>query len=174
MLSTQQSVKIMLMGEGDCGKGTLCKFVAVKYGMSAKSSSEHACEIFMFDQLKDKYGYKSPKECHADRRNHRKEWYEGIYAFNKVKLTALGEDLYSKYDIYDGVRHKDEFTAMKDAGLFDISIWIDSSERVDGESQESISVTKDMADIIILNNGSEEEYIAKIEALFSVLMFNRD
>lgn len=174
MIKTQQPIKLMLMGEGDCGKGTLCKFVENKYGLSAKSSSEHACELFMFDQLKHKYGYKSPSECHGDRRNHRQEWYEGIYAFNKVKLTALGEDLYSKYDIYDGVRHKDEFSAIKAAGLFDLSIWVDSSERTQGESQASMSVTKEMADIVIVNNGSEEEYIAKIEALFSVLMLKRD
>lgn len=170
MTQQKQALKIMLMGEGDCGKGTLCKFVAKKYGMSAKSSSEHACELFMFDQLKGEHGYKTPKECHADRRNHRQAWYEGIYAFNKNKLTALGESLYSKYDIYDGVRHKDEFNAMKEVGLFDIAIWIDASVRTEGESEASMSVTKDMADIIILNNGTEKEYITKIEALFNVLI----
>lgn len=170
MTQIKRPLKIMLMGEGDCGKGTLCKFVQKEYGITAKSSSEHACEVFMFDQLKDKYGYKTPQECHADRRNHRTEWYDGIYDFNKEKLTALGEDLYSKYDIYDGVRHKDEFAAMKAEGLFDIAIWIDASERTEGESESSMSVTIDMADIVILNNGTEEEYIPKIKALFDVLL----
>lgn len=159
----------MLMGEGDCGKGTFSKFIAAEYGLSTMSSSEHACDLFMFDKLKDKYGYSTPLECYNDRRNHRVEWYEGIYDFNKDNLTALAESLYSQYDIYDGVRHILEFNAIKKAGLFDISIWIDAGERTEGESQDSISVTREMADIIILNNGTEEEFLLKIQRVFSLL-----
>lgn len=164
------SIKIMLMGEGDCGKGTFSHFVSTEYGLKCRSSSYHACELFMFEKLKKQYGYDTPLECYNDRRNHRAEWYEGIYAFNKNHLTALAESLFSQFDIYDGVRHKLEFEAIKKANLFDLSIWISAGERTNGESSDSISVTKEMADIIIMNNGTEDEFLSKIRRLFDHLL----
>ena len=54
-----------------------------KFGMTFESSSQAAADIFLYDLLKDKYGYNTPEECFEDRMNHRAEWYEAICDYNK-------------------------------------------------------------------------------------------
>lgn len=144
--------KLLVMGYAEHGKGTTCEILLRKYGLTAMSSSYFANELLIYPKLKDIKGYKTALECYDDRYNNRQFWYEEIKAYNTPDGTRLARALYEQFDIYDGVRNVAEFEAMRDAKLFDLSLWIDASERKPKESMESCTVTPEMADLIIGNN----------------------
>ena len=149
-------MKIMIMGHAGHGKDTVCEMLE-RHGYAWVSSSEFMCENVVYPALKEKYNYESPEQCHADRDAHREEWYQLIADFNTPDKTALAKAIYADHAVYCGIRHIEEFNAIKNAGLFDCAIWVDASDRLPGEDESSCSVTKDMADFVIDNNGSLEE-----------------
>lgn len=157
-------VKICVLGKGRHGKDTVCELLRDFAGLTFESSSK-ICSSFVFEDLRDKYGYASIEECYNDRHNHRKEWHDLISNFNGKDPARLTKLILSHNDIYCGLRSKRELDAA--SGLFDLIIWVSANERVgsDTESSDSITVTKDDADIIIENNGSVEDLRLKIYKL---------
>lgn len=151
----------MIMGHKGHGKDTVCKMLE-KHGYSFASSSEFMCENVVFPALKEKYNYESPEQCHTDRDAHRQEWYQLIADFNTPDKTALAKAIYADHDVYCGIRHIEEFSAIKNASLFDYSIWVDASSRLPAEDESSCTVTAEMADLVMNNNGSLEELDASI------------
>lgn len=162
-------VKLMVCGHGRHGKDTLCEFLGTK-GYTFNSSSWVAAEAFIFDELKEKYGYKTVQECWDDRINKRAEWFDMISAYNGTELTKLAEYIYDNYDIYCGIRSPEEFLKAKKDGLFEMSIWVDASDRLPAEGSDSNGVTRDMCDIVITNNGTLEEFMGKLEKFYTTFL----
>lgn len=158
--------KFVIFGHKRHGKDTVCEYLEKRFGLTFISSSEYACDKFLFDELKDQFNYTNKEECFADRYNHRKIWYECIKAYNTPNLSRLGRELFSQYDIYCGIRDLEEFNVLVYEGLVDLSIFIDASERKELESSESMKLSKRDADIIIENNGDLSELYIKIDRLF--------
>jgi hypothetical protein len=79
------------------------KFCRDRYGYTFESSSQFCSRLFIFDQLKDTYGYANEEQCYADRHNHRTEWYDAICAYNVPDAARLGRDIFDAYDIYCGL-----------------------------------------------------------------------
>jgi dephospho-CoA kinase len=145
-------MKIMIMGYKGHGKDTVCEMLE-RHGYSFASSSEFMCENVVYPALKEKYNYESPEQCHADRDAHREEWYQLIADFNTPDKTALAQAIYADHDIYCGIRHIEEFSAIKAAKIFDYAVWVDASDRLPAEDESSCTVTSEMADFVIDNNG---------------------
>jgi len=68
--------KLLIIGHARHGKDTLAELLRDTFELKFVSSSQAASDIFIFDELKDKYGYTTPEECFEDRVNHRAEWYD--------------------------------------------------------------------------------------------------
>lgn len=145
--------KLMIMGYAEHGKDTICHLLHEIFGLTSISSSYMALDLFMFDKLKDQYGYQTKEECYADRYDKRDIWYEDIKAYNTPDGCRLARDLYAQYNIYNGVRNIEEFIAIKEAKLFDYAIWVDAIQRKPAEPLSSCSVEPKDADIILSNNG---------------------
>lgn len=164
-----ENKKFIIFGHKQHGKDTACEYLRDKYGISFISSSEYACEKFLYKELKDKLGYSSKEECFQDRVNHRKLWYEAIRDYNTPVKTKLATELFKEYDVYCGIRDLEEFNAIIFEGLVDLVIYIDASERKELESSESMKLSKEQADIIIENNGSLQELYYRLDKLFQAL-----
>ena len=163
-------LRIMLIGYGRSGKGTFCNQAAITKGWASIASSRMASELFLYDQLKDKYGYADIEACYADRHNHRQEWYEAIRDYNTPDKSRLGKKIFGAgYTIYDGCRDREEFETLKAAGVFDIAVWVDAGGRVEPESEKSMQLTMDDADIVICNKTSECDYLLKVQRLLAAL-----
>lgn len=158
-------MKLMIIGYARHGKDTL----AERLPLSFESSSMTACRLFLYDTLRGKYGYNSPEECFNDRGNHRKEWYDLIKSYNASDPSRLARDIYRHNDVYCGLRDLEEYLVVRDAGLFDLSIWVDASGRLPPESKDSMTITRDLADIVIENNGTLEEFEAKIDRFVTAI-----
>lgn len=151
-------MKILIAGMGRHGKDEVCRILNEKHGMKFESSSMFAAKAFLYDKLKDKFGYQSFDECYSDRHNHRALWKDEISAYNDGDSTRLTRGILDENDAYCGLRCERELRAALKEGLFDLTFWVDASDRVDYvEGSDSITINKSMCDIIIPNNGSIED-----------------
>lgn len=155
--------KILIIGHGRHGKDSLAEYWRDRFGMTFRSSSMAAAEIFIYQKLKDSLGYSTLEECYEDRHNYRDLWYEMICEYNKTNPSRLAEQILLVADCYVGMRDSREIKCCLIKGLFDIVVWVDASERVPLESASSFQITKDLADVIIENNGSLAEFQTRAE-----------
>lgn len=162
-------MKIIVFGYAQHGKDTACEYVRSAFNLRYISSSWFACQHFLYDNLKDIFGYSNIDECYKDRINHRALWYTSILRYNTPDLSKLGTEIFEDHSIYCGIRDRDEFLALKSKGLVDLAIWIDASGRLLTEDSQSMKLNKEDADIIIENNGSLDELNEKLFNLFKNL-----
>lgn len=155
--------KLIVIGYGRHGKDTVCEILQDEYGYKFMSSSEFCAEKVAYPALKDVYNYSSVSECYSDRHNHRKEWFDLIAGYNIDDPAKLGTELFSEYDIYCGLRRKEELIALSENKACDYIIWVDASKRLPPENAESCTVTSEMADFIIDNNGDLENLKENLE-----------
>jgi dephospho-CoA kinase len=157
----ENNIKLLFLGHARSGKDTLAEILNEVYGLKFISSSQACADIFIYDELKDKYGYKTPEECFLDRVNHRSEWYQMICDYNKDDKAKLAKEILKYNNTYVGMRDHDEIEECRKQGLFDLIIWVDASGRLPNEDSNSFNITKDDADIIIENNESLERFRMK-------------
>ena len=162
--------KLLVLGSMRHGKDTFAEILRDLYGYQFKSSSQAAADIFIYDELKDKYGYKTSEECFEDRVNHRPEWHQMIKDYNKNDQARLAKDILKNADCYVGMRDTDEILECKRQGLFNLIIWVDASERLPAEGKDSMNIDKSIADFIIENNGTLEEFEDKVCRIADVFL----
>lgn len=154
--SNMRNPKVLVVGHMRHGKDTFAKILADKYGLKKKDSSRASCEIFLFEKLKQKYGYKTIDECYEDRVNHRAEWHDEIKEFNADDKTRLARAIMQDNDIYVGMRSRLEIDACVAAGVFDMVVWVDALDRLPPEPESSFDIDISCADFIVDNNGPED------------------
>ena len=165
-------MKILILGNGRHGKDTLGELFNKYFGLTFMSSSQASADFFLYNQLKDKYGYTTSEECFEDRVNHREEWYQAICDYNKDNRARLAQDILSRSDCYVGMRDKEEFNECVKQKLFDIIIWVDASKRLPLEPGTSFNINMSDADIIVENNGTFEEFVEKSKRIGKALFGN--
>lgn len=165
----QNNIRLLLIGHCRHGKDTVAELLKEYYGLNFISSSQACADIFIYDELKEKYGYKTPEECFLDRVNHRDEWYQMICEYNKDDKAKLAKEILKYNNTYVGMRDWGEIQECLKQELFDLVIWVDASDRLPQESANSFNITKADADIIIENNGTLEELREKIKRLGKLL-----
>ncbi len=177
--------KVLLLGYGRHGKDTVAEMLRDDYGLSFTSSSMICTEKVMmphFEAKRKKWHkeeakmgllapvfYTSPEECFADRHNHRQEWFDAIEQFNSPDKSALGRVIFRDHDVYCGLRSAREFAAIKNAGLYDVCIWVDALTRVNAEGRDSCTVEPWMADYVLDNNGTPEELRFNLRQLMATV-----
>ncbi len=163
-------MKLLIIGHARSGKDTCAEILSKNTGMTFQSSSMAAARLFIFDKLKNKYGYNTFDECFEDRVNHRAEWHDLITEYNKDDKAKLAKEILQGSDCYVGMRSGAEIDECVKQKLFDLIIWIDAPKRVPEESLESFQIDKSYADIIIDNNETEEKFIKRVNNLSKVLL----
>lgn len=164
--------KLLVVGHGRHGKDTVCEMLEA-YSYTFQSSSKFCSELFIFDELKDKYGYTDEEACYSDRHQHRTEWYNMIHNYCRDDLARLGRNLFAKHDIYCGLRNKREFFAMKNEEIFDYAIWVDRTDHCHLEPGSSMSIEQWMCDYTIDNNGDLDRLKKNVDILMRTIFKNR-
>ena len=162
--------RLIVFGYARHGKDTACEYLQSRFGLTFSSSSWMACQLFLYEQLRERYGYTSMQECFEDRMNHRKVWFDAIRAYNDPDLCRLGRQLFSQHDVYCGIRNDEEFYGLKKEGIFDLAVWIDASERKPPEASESMTLSAADADLVVSNNGSLEEFHRELDLTIGRLL----
>ena len=131
--------KILIIGHMRHGKDTVAEFIEEFTGMSFKSSSEMAAEIFIYDELKNKYGYSSFMECFEDRMNHRADWYDLIKDYNKIDKSKLAKNILEHNNMYVGMRSQEELNKCIEDDVFDFIIGVFDPDK-SLESKDSFDI----------------------------------
>jgi hypothetical protein len=163
--------KLVVIGHGRHGKDTVCEILKDSFGYSFKSSSQFCNDLFIYDKLKEKHGYKSKFECYADRHNHRSEWFDLICDYNKKDKARLGRNILNNFDIYCGSRNEEELNAMKNEGIYDFSIWVDRSKVLPLEPRSSFNLYKFDSDFIVDNNSDLKTLKNTVSILIKYIEF---
>ena len=132
-------MKLLIIGHARHGKTEAAKILKRERGFQFKDSSKAAAEIFLYDKLKDKYGYKDFKECYEDRVNHREEWFDNICRFNKKDPARLAKEIMKEADIYCGMRSNREIQKCINDNVFDHIVEI-FNPHLPKESPESFDI----------------------------------
>ena len=156
--------KLLIIGHGRHGKDTMAELLERDYGMTFKASSMAASEIFIYEELKEKYDYVDPADCFHDRSNHRAEWYDMICDYNKDDRARLAKEILSNSDCYVGMRDLEEIDECMKQGVFDLIVWVDASERLPEEGKDSFNVPKSRAHVVLYNNDTLESFEEKVKA----------
>ena len=143
--------KILVLGHARHGKDTVAEMIKKEFGLTFESSSIAAARIFLYDTLKEKYGYTSPEQCFEDRVNHRAEWYDLICKYNEVDKARLAKMILEKDDMYVGMRDEAEIEACMNQGVFDLIIGVyDPRKPLEPKNSFNIDLWK-ACDLIIPN-----------------------
>lgn len=147
------SPRILIIGHARHGKDTVCEMLRDDYGYSFMSSSWFCAEHVVMPYVAARnHPYPSVVACYEDRANHRGDWHDAIWEYNKPDPARLGKEIWSKYNIYAGLRHSTEWAALKNEGAYDIAIWVDRSLVLPPEPESSMKLSPWMADYILDNN----------------------
>ena len=175
--------RLLIMGYARHGKDTVCELLRDLYGFRFTSSSQFCAERVVFPALQKRYAeltimerpdvpiYETAQQCFDDRANHRKLWYNLITAHNTPDLARLGREIFEGHDVYCGIRNAREFHALRNAGVFDVAIWVDASARgLPAEGKDSCTVEPWMADFVLDNSGSLDDLSRNLGALMGTLI----
>lgn len=164
---------IVVIGHKRHGKDAFCEMLRDSFMVSFAGSSYVAAEEFLYKEAEMQLNcwQIAPKglvdhpdgtlmtldEFYEARNDNREWWFDQISRFC-VTGTELGDLIFNKQGktIYCGCRNYREYKAMKDAGMIDLTVWVDASSRRELESPESFNIPKSEADVVIDNNGPEE------------------
>lgn len=172
-------MKLMIVGHARHGKDTVCEILRDEHNLRFTSSSLFCAERVMLPYFeKCAPGlYHNARECFDDRHSgsNRSTWFREISRYNAglnggpSDWARLGREMYSEYDIYNGIRNWREFSACKNENLFDFSVWVDRSVMCVPEDASSMNITRDMADFIIDNNDTKEDLKRNVRILMRTL-----
>tara|TARA_Y100000817_G_C16848374_1_gene541021 strand:+ start:1706 stop:2107 length:402 start_codon:yes stop_codon:yes gene_type:complete len=131
-------------------------------------------EHFGREYLAEKYGleYPSLQACLDDRIHHRDKWYEACRDYNKGDLGRLTRDILSVYNIYVGMRGRDELEAVRD--YVDLVIWVEAPNRIGGNQdarqiKTDNLVRREDADLIFNNDGTIIDMITDLPHIRELL-----
>lgn len=167
-------MKLLIIGHGRHGKDTVAAMLKEEFGLTHLASSEASSTIFVFDVLKEKYGYSTVEECFNDRANHRAEWYDLICDYNKFDQARLAKEIVSRANIYVGMRSSIELDECVKQGVFDVILGvIDPRKPHEDPGSMSIDVEK-YSDVIIINDGTLEDLKSKVIETYNKILQKRE
>ena len=161
-------MNICVVGYSQHGKDTIGEFIEKHSDLKCTASSEKALELFLFDILSKKHGYKTIKEAYENRHKNRKEWYEAIQQYNTPDKARLAREIMEDGDVYLGLRDAEELSACVEQNIFDVILAV-FDHRKPIEDHSSVLDPILVADYVIYNDSSLEALeIATIDFLKSI------
>jgi hypothetical protein len=162
-------MKLLIIGHARHGKDTVALILEEEFNLTRLASSEASSTIFVFDVLKEKYGYSTVEECFVDRVNHREEWYTLIREYNGDDPAKLAKEIVKRANIYVGMRSQTEITACIEQGVFDAIIGV-VDPRKPAEPKESMSIdVEKYSDYLINNDGTLSDLREKVVKTYRFL-----
>ncbi len=161
-------MKLLIIGYARHGKDSAAEILAIQHGFKFISSSEFVGREVIWPEW-GKSRYDTFQEMYDDRVNCRKNWFQMISIWNTPDKARTARAILERgYDMYVGMRARDEFEASLLAGLFDHIVWVDRSLNLKEETTSSNELVAADATYILDNNGS----LSDLEYNISEMMWN--
>jgi hypothetical protein len=176
-MTSRAEPRIIIVGPARHGKDTLAELLRDRYGWTFASSSHWVAKHFGREYLAEHYGleYDTLQACLDDRIHHRDKWYKACRDYNKGDLGRLTNDILAEYNIYVGMRGRDELKAVEDS--VDLVIWIEAPNRIGGnpdarQIKTNNLIRREDADIIIENDGTILDLITQLPHIKELVTWN--
>lgn len=161
-------MKFLIVGHGRHGKTAFASHLAELLGVEFRDSSVEATHIAREHLKALGLFWPTLTHCWRDRHRFRREWTEAIAEYNRRDPARLAKDIFSRYDIYCGMRTLREFReTVRTIGP--VTIYIDASSRVDYR-ERSLDILPSDCDLVFFNNGTEAELRAKAEKFANIIL----
>lgn len=147
-------MKILFTGYGRAGKDEAAAYVARNTGLRYAGSFSWAALPYIAAMTGQ-----HPQVAWDTRHQNRKLWYDLCNQLRASDPTILARMVLAQGDVTAGLRDIVELNACKAAGLFDEIVWI---ERPGTPKDPTVTFTAEDCDRILWNDGSLEEYHAKL------------
>jgi hypothetical protein len=148
--------KLLIIGHARHGKDTLAEKIRDKMGLAFTSSSLFVGKECIWP-VWGRERYATFDQMFTDRVNHRKTWADLISVYNTPDKTRTAKTMLDRgFDMYVGMRRRDEFLACRKARLFNYVIWVDALRRLPPEGGDSNELTGSDASLFFDNNGHME------------------
>jgi thymidylate synthase (FAD) len=164
--------RILILGHARHGKDTVAQMISDRLGLKFSSSSEFVGRKAIWPYW-GKERYDSFEAMFEDRVNYRSTWGDLIEAYNTPDASRTAREMLEEgNDMYVGLRRVREYSACMKAELFDVVIWVDGSKRHPDEPMDSMEMNVEHANLVIDNNGTEEDLSAQIDNLTRILVLS--
>lgn len=161
-------MKICIIGHKGHGKDTVADLISKHSNLRCTGSSVRALEIFLFDILKEKHGYKNIEEAYLDRDSCRQDWFDSIQAYNTPDKTKLATEIMLDSDVYIGMRDLEELQTCLQTGVFDVVIGVLNPRKPKEIGSNKIDVEK-YSDLLVINDGDLQDLENKVVYLLKHL-----
>lgn len=163
-MTERRKPKLLIIGHARHGKDTIGDMIAAQMKLQFTSSSIFVGRKCVWPQWGQER-YCSFDEMFEDRVNFRSTWANLILAFNTPNLSRTATEMLIDNDMYVGMRNKAELEDCIKNKVFDYTIWVDASARLEPESKDSMQLEAKDADLHIDNNGPESNLQEVIDTL---------
>lgn len=155
--------RVLFVGHGQHGKDTACEELARATGWRNAGTTS----VYLADHVAKRLGV-TRDEAYARRYENRALWRHIGDEIRGSDPALLVKDAQRVGPITGGCRGLPEIVAVRAESLTDLIVWIDASGRLGPD--ETMEFGPEYADIVITNNGSEDEFRQKIQRLGAALL----
>lgn len=154
---------LAFLGYGRCGKDLGAEWLGTNYQVNYAGSTSNVVNPLIAAALD-----MSEADSFQTRHDNRVYWYNFCNELRRNDPTLLVRMLLAKGDVVVGIRGGLELDSALNAGLIDLSLWVD---RPDIAVDVTVDFDKTDCDVVILNDGTKASYFAKLRRLISTLPF---
>lgn len=173
MKTLASDLKIGICGLGRAGKDTAAEYLASITPLVYTAGTSYWARHIVFRSLPwwKRLWYWNADRCwRIHRHKDRGYWAKKIGEYNQEDPVQLYRDCLTEQNFLTGVRWKHEFKALQRAKLCDLWIWIERPGCVD----PTCEIQPWDCDIIVQNNGTLEEFKARLNDLKELLLARDD
>lgn len=163
-------IKLGICGKGRAGKDTAAEFLSTvtKLRYSAGTSFWYKDKVFSWFKENRPGIYSDAMSCWEDRHSDRDLWARLIGEFNAEDPVSAYSECLLEQDFLVGMRWRSEFEEVKRAKIVDVWLWVENNR----SSDKTCQIRAEDCDLVVLNNGTLDEYLTKLSAI-AVLLARR-
>lgn len=171
---------IAIVGHGRCGKDTAGLFLKEHTVLRFEGGCSWAGRHYMAERLSVDYGrLVTPEEAYATRHGApgedpvvmRTRWYDYLNEYRAADPARLIKLVLETSDFVCGVRDRKELLAVREQGLLDLICWV---ERPGIPVDPTVTFTRADCDLVVMNDGTLDDYLGRWRRLASALKILKD
>lgn len=151
---------LAFVGPSRCGKDTACEFLRDHFGLKFAGG----CSYTIREKIAAAQGL-SVEEAWLKRHENRDYWYRWCQEYRRDDPARIVRESLVHSDIICGIRDKIELRTAVGEKLIDLVVWIDRHVSPD----PTLEFGNDVADIVVVNQGSKISFCSKLVSLGQVL-----
>ena len=160
--------RVLFLGHGRHGKDTACETLAKATGWKNAGTTSIYLTPYVVKEYERLGMHHLIRDAYAHRHANRELWRRVGDEIRRDDPALLVRDALKVGPITGGCRGAPEVEAVRRESLVDLIVWVDASKR--HPLDPTVEFDCSVADLIIDNNGTEEEFVCRVRRLGAALL----